>query len=132
VVASFCPIYTIVAAAVVAPKGWLAKFLLLPAIALLIIALMLLEALTMSICSIGGLGAVFILYINLLLGGVAVVTFLALRIAGLFVVDSIFGAERLDKRFKTWLGKGDRMKSTKAETTGRHAMRDRQKGGAKT
>jgi hypothetical protein len=72
----------------------------------------------MSVCSIGGLGAVLIIYINLLLGGVALVTFSILRIAGLLVVDSLFRAEHLDECFGTWLRKGDKRGGTRAGTKG--------------
>jgi hypothetical protein len=118
VLASFCPIYTIVAAAWVAPKGWIAKFMLLPFITLLTVGLIALEVQAMSVCSIVGLGALVTIYINLLLGGITLVTFLVLRIAGLFVVDSLFRAEHLDKRFGTWLRRNDKWGGTRAGTKG--------------
>jgi hypothetical protein len=105
VASSFCAIYTIVAAAWVAPRGWIAKFLLLPVTALFIIGLIAVEALALSLWSIEGLGALVAIYVNLMLGGVALVTFLILRISGLFLVDSLFGAEHLDRCVGVWLSK---------------------------
>jgi hypothetical protein len=92
--------------------------MLLPVITLLTVGLITLEVLAMSVCSIVGLGALVTIYVNLLLGGITLVTFLVLRIAGLFVVDSLFRAEHLDERFGTWLRKGNKRGDTRAGTKG--------------
>jgi len=91
-------LYTLLISAWIAPRGWIAKLAALPAVAIAVGGIVALEVYPMR-HAFGGWGFVFALAMifgSLVGAGIVLATLLVLRIAGLYVVDSVLGGDRMD------------------------------------